>query len=67
LGSAHHRDLFLETLEEVRRRYDFVVFGYVVMPEHIHLLLSEPQRTNLSVVMQVLKQRAAGKILRLMR
>jgi putative transposase len=67
LGSAHHRDLFLETLEEVRRSYDFVVFGYVVMPEHIHLLLSEPQRTNLSVVMQVLKQRAAGKILRRLR
>jgi putative transposase len=36
--------LFLETLEEVRLRYDFVVFGYVVMPEHVHLLLSEPQR-----------------------
>jgi putative transposase len=30
--------------EQVRKRYRFVVVGYVVMPEHIHLLLSEPQR-----------------------
>jgi putative transposase len=37
------------------------------MPEHVHLLLSEPQHSDLSVVMQVLKQRAALKILRLLR
>jgi putative transposase len=67
LSSPHHRDLFLETLEEVRLRYDFVVFGYVVMPEHVHLLLSEPKHSDLSVVMQVLKQRVALKILRLLR
>jgi putative transposase len=37
-------DLFLEVLERVRRRYRIVVLGYVVMPEHVHLLVSEPQR-----------------------
>ena len=42
LGSAQSRDLFLKVLEQVRRRYQFVVIGYVVMPEHVHLLLSEP-------------------------
>jgi REP element-mobilizing transposase RayT len=31
-------------LEQVRRRYRFVVVGYVVMPEHVHLLISEPER-----------------------
>jgi REP element-mobilizing transposase RayT len=39
----------------VRKRYDFVVVGYVVMPEHIHLLISEPQKKNPSTVMQALK------------
>jgi REP element-mobilizing transposase RayT len=29
-------------LEEARRRYRFVVHGYVVMPEHFHLLITEP-------------------------
>ena len=46
LGSVRNRNLFLRVLDEVRRRYDFVVVGYVVMPEHIHLLLSEPKRGN---------------------
>src|SRR5437870_875153 len=30
--------------EPVRRSYRLYVYGYVVMPEHVHLLLSEPQR-----------------------
>jgi putative transposase len=55
LASASRRDLFLETLERMRRRYRFVVVGYVVMPEHVHLLVSEPQRETLSNVVQALK------------
>ena len=35
LGTPCRRDLFLTVLEQVRRRYQFVVVGYVVMPEHI--------------------------------
>jgi len=48
-------DLFLRILDRVRRRYRFVVLGYVVMPEHIHLLVSEPQRETLSIAIQALK------------
>ena len=50
-----HCDLFLKVLDRVRRRYRFVVLGYVVMPEHVHLLLSEPQRETLSTAIQALK------------
>jgi putative transposase len=63
LASAAHRDLFVNILEETRQRYRFVVVGYVVMPEHIHLLLSEPERGTPSTVMQVLKQRFAWNVL----
>jgi len=55
LSSASRRDLFLETLERVRRRYRLVVLGYVVMPEHVHLLVTEPQRDTLSTAIQALK------------
>ena len=34
------------------------------MPEHVHLLIGEPERANPSVVLQVLKQRFARKVLR---
>src|SRR5439155_18347949 len=37
--------------------------GYVVIPEHIHLLITEPEIGNPSTVMQVLKQRTARALL----
>jgi putative transposase len=49
----------LKVLEELRIKYDFIVAGYVAMPEHFHLLVSEPKRVKLSVMMQVLKQRVS--------
>ena len=59
LSTARSRDRFLSILEQTRQRYRFVVVGYVVMPEHIHLLLAEPEVGTPSTVMQVLKQRSA--------
>ena len=63
LGTARRRELFLRILEQVRRRYQFVVVGYVVMPEHFHLLVSEPQERTLSTVMQALKLGIARRVL----
>jgi putative transposase len=59
LDWAQRRDLFLDILEQVRAKYDFVVAGYVVMPEHFHLLIGEPRVAKLSRAMQVLKQRVS--------
>ena len=64
LGEPRRRDLFLHILEEARRRYRFVLVGYVVMPEHVHLLISEPEEGTPSTVMQVVKQRFARRVLR---
>jgi putative transposase len=55
LENGARADLFLRILERVRRRYRLVVLGYVVMPEHVHLLVSEPQRNTLSTAIQALK------------
>ena len=63
LRSARTRDRFLSILEQVRARYRFVVVGYVVMPKHVHLLVSEPEIGTPSKVMQVLKQRTARALL----
>ncbi len=48
-------DLFLRCLEATRRRYGFRVYGYVVMLEHVHLLLSEPDLVLLGTAIQALK------------
>ncbi len=63
LGTARSRDRFLSILEQTRQRYRFVVVGYVIMPEHIHLLVTEPEVGTPSTVMQVVKQRTARVLL----
>ncbi len=55
LAAVAAMELFEDALERVRLRYRFVVAGYVVMPEHVHLLVNEPQRALLSRAIQALK------------
>jgi putative transposase len=55
LRTAAVCNIFLESLEWTRRRYHLRVYGYVVMPEHVHLLLSEPEDGLLSTAIQALK------------
>ena len=40
--------VFESALERVRHSYRLQVYGYVVMPEHVHLLLSEPSGVPLN-------------------
>jgi len=62
LGWARARNLFVRILGEVRDRYRFALVGYVAMPDHVHLLMSEPAVGTPSVVMQVLKQRVSRRL-----
>jgi putative transposase len=55
LDNDHSRIVFEETLESVRRRHRLFVFGYVLMPEHVHVLLSEPKIHTLATTLSVLK------------
>jgi len=57
LHTAWRRNLFLKILEQARRKYRFVVHGYVLMPEHFHWLITEPELGDPSVVMKVVKER----------
>jgi putative transposase len=50
------REIVERELERVRRWYGLFIVGYVIMPEHVHLLITEPERGELSVAIQMLKQ-----------
>jgi REP-associated tyrosine transposase len=63
LETAHARNCFVHILSEVRIKYSFRLIGYVVMAEHVHLLVTEPVIGNPSKVLQVLKQRVARTLL----
>jgi putative transposase len=62
LNSNPTRELFEQDLERVRRWYGCSITAYVIMPEHVHLLISEPERSELSLVIQMLKQVTSRKL-----
>jgi putative transposase len=56
LNTEHTRNVFEQSLEKIRRTYQFNIAGYVVMPEHVHLLITEPESSPLATALQALKQ-----------
>ena len=62
LSEPSSRTLFEKILERMRRKYGFFVCGYVVMPEHVHILLSEPARETLATVLQTIKQAVSRRL-----
>jgi REP element-mobilizing transposase RayT len=61
---AAERDLLLATLGRHRSRGDFLLFAYVVMPTHVHLLIS-PQNHGLIRIMRDWKSQTGYEIARL--
>jgi putative transposase len=59
LARMHMEDAFLLALEQVRRRFQMRIYGYVVMPEHVHMLVSEPDSGTLAEFMQLLKTKVS--------
>jgi len=63
LASDSAKRVFEVALEKTRRSYHWLVFAYVVMPEHVHLLVNEPERGSLAKALQVLKQSVARRLI----
>ncbi len=59
LNTDRARTTFLQSLEAARIRFNFYVCGYVLMPEHVHLLISEPEHETLGFALQIVKQQVA--------
>lgn len=63
LGSARRRDVLVQVLERMRRCYQFMVAGYVVMPDHFHLLIGDTPHKPLSVAVESLKIAYASRVM----
>jgi putative transposase len=61
LASAHARNLAVQVLRELRARYSFALIGYVIMPEHVHLLIGESPSTLPAKLIQIFKQRVSRR------
>ncbi len=65
LGRERTREWFCEALDHARKRFAYQLWAYVVMPEHVHLLVfpgDSPEQ--MSAFLQVLKEPVARKAIR---
>ena len=77
VSALHHLQLFLPfaaacnggsqgngqaVLEQTRARHDARVYAYVLMPEHVHLLVNEPPQILLAQFLKVVKQMTSRKL-----
>jgi putative transposase len=62
LSRSSTRTTFVGVLDEVRRQHEFRLLGFVVMPEHVHMVVSEPRIGSPSDAMQSLKQKSSFRL-----
>jgi len=62
LKTSRARNVFVQELNRVRNELQFRLIGYVVMPEHVHLLISEPTQGTPSTALHRLKLRVAKRL-----
>ncbi|MDD3730786.1 MAG: transposase [candidate division Zixibacteria bacterium] len=53
------KELFIKYLDSVRLKYGFQIYGYAVMPEHIHLVICPRQTMQLGLVIREIKSKMA--------
>jgi len=56
------RDIFLRNLSELRALHPFKLVGYVIMHDHVHLIIN-PLEPNISVLLRKLKGKSAREII----
>lgn len=49
-------ELFIENLKICKRIKDFALYGFIIIPDHVHLLLEPGKNFNISQIMQFLKR-----------
>jgi putative transposase len=64
LASPRRRDALVRLIERVRKQHRCPILGYVVMPEHLHMLIAPPELGDPSAFMQAIKQRSSRQFRR---
>lgn len=62
LEAAAPKDIVEAVLEQVRARHQARIYAYVLMPEHVHLLVNEPPVMLLGQLIKALKQTTSRKL-----
>ena len=65
--SDRFRHCFVQRLDEVRQELHFLLIGWVLMPEHFHVLIKPEPAETTPLIMKGLKEESAKRILRTLR
>ena len=65
--SDKFRRCFVQRLEEVRGELHFLLVGWVLMPEHFHILIRPQPADTTPLVMKGLKEESAKRIIKILR
>lgn len=61
------KTIFIESVIRTRNKYGFKLFGYVVMPEHVHILIQAQKGKTISDIMREIKQICAFDALQVLK
>jgi len=62
LEAPEAKDTFEAILEETRSRHQARIYAYVLMPEHVHLLLNEPPAILVAQFLKALKHTTSRRL-----
>ena len=55
------KDMFLEVLKAAKKKYNFIIYHFCIMDNHIHLIIKTLRNNSLSEIMQWILSRFAVK------
>ena len=58
-------DIFIKQLNQAREKYHFLIYGYVIMPEHVHIVLHPLKEIRLGLVVREIKSKSAREYFRM--
>lgn len=67
LSKDRPRLWFLAAIEQARRLHPFDLWAYVIMPEHVHMLIWPGERVGISTILKALKQPVGQRAVRWLR
>jgi putative transposase len=62
LRKSSYRSIVAESINEIHKEIGFEFYGYVIMPDHLHLVLRPPEGTSLSKIISEIKSRSAKRV-----
>lgn len=68
LEKDRSRSWFIDSLAKARKKHHLELWAYVIMPEHVHLLLLPTQESySMAVILQAIKQSVSRRAIRYLR